>query len=246
MYNLTKYYNTKSIIHDINPLFKIICVLIFTLLVLLSSNIIYLSILFVYLFIVIYISNVPIRLYLKNLKYMLPMIIFIFIINLILSNLNSTIILVLKLILFVLYSQIILYTTKSNDITYGLEELLSPLKKFKINSSVIALTISLALKFIPNIFKESEKVLKSQVSRGLNFSGNLSEKCDKLVSVIIPIFTLSLKRSVDISYVLDMRLYRVGQNKTKYKLRRITSKDEISLILHIILILIFLIFEVNL
>ena len=246
MYNfkLNKYYNTESIIHNINPLIKIICVLIFTFLCLLSNNLIFLILLLFLLILIIYVSNVPMNLYINNLKFILPMMVFIFIINLIFSNIYSTLLSIIKLILFILYSQILLYTTKPNDITYGLEALLSPLKIFNINTSSIALTISLALRFIPTIFIEADKVIKSQISRGLNLNGNISEKCDKIISVIFPIFDLSLKRGEDISNVLEMRLYKVDGKRTKYKNSSIREIDVFSLLIHVILIFIFIVLEV--
>ena len=246
MYNfkLNKYYNTESIIHNINPLIKIICVLIFTFLCLLSNNLLFLILLLFLLILIIYVSNVPMNLYINNLKFILPMMVFKFIINLIFSNIYSTLLSIIKLILFILYSQILLYTTKPNDITYGLENLLSPLNVFNINASSIALTISLALRFIPTIFIESDKVIKSQISWGLNLSGNISEKCDKIISVIFPIFDLSLKRGEDISNVLEMRLYKIDGKKTKYKNNSVSGIDAFSLLIHVVLILIFIVLEV--
>jgi len=246
MYNfkLNKYYNTESIIHNINPLIKIICILIFTFLCLLSNNLLFLILLIFLLILIIYVSNVPRNLYINNLKFILPMMVFIFVINLIFSNIYSTFISIIKLVLFILYSQVLLYTTKPNDITYGLEYLLSPLKIFNINASSIALTISLALRFIPTIFIESDKVIKSQISRGLNLSGNIAEKCDKIISVIFPIFDLSLKRGEDISNVLEMRLYKVDGKRTKYKNNSVTIIDALSLLIHIVLILVCIVLEV--
>lgn len=245
MYNLklTKYYNVSSTIHNINPLCKIICILIFTFLSLFSKNILYLIILLLFLVLIMFMSNVPLDLYINNLKFLLSMIIFIFIINLIFSNIYSTILSIVKLILLVLYSQVLLYTTKPNDLTYGLEEFLSPLKVFNISVSSLALTISLSLRFIPTIFTEADKILKAQISRGLNFNGNLSEKCDKIISVIFPIFNVSLKKALDISYVLDMRLYRVDAKRSKYKSCDITFIDNIALVIHIFLILLYLIWR---
>lgn len=167
------------------------------------------------------------------------MIIFIFLLNLIFMDIYSTTKSIIKLILFILYSQILLYTTKPNDITYALEELLYPLKIFKINSSAIALTISLAIRFIPTIFIESDKVIKSQISRGLSFSGNLREKCDKIISIIFPIFDLSLKRGEDISNVLDIRFYDINNKRTRYKNENINKYDIIYLSIHIILLVIY-------
>ena len=243
-FKLNKYYNTESIIHNINPLIKIIFVLIFTFLCLLSNNLLFLILLLFLLILIIYVSNVPRNLYINNLKFILPMMVFIFIINLIFSNIYMTIISIIKLVLFILYSQVLLYTTKPNDITYGLENLLLPLKVFNINASSIALTISLALRFIPTIFIESDKVIKSQISRGLNLSGNISKKCDKIIAVIFPIFDLSLKRGEAISNVLEMRLYKVEGKRTKYKNNSVTTIDVLSLLIHVVLILIFIVLEV--
>ena len=245
MYNLklTKYYNISSLIHNINPLCKIICILIITFLSLFSKNIMFLIILLLFLVLIMFMSNVPLDLYINNFKFLLPMIIFIFLINLIFSNIYSTILSILKLILLILYSQVLLYTTKPNDLTYGLEKFLSPLKLFNISVSSLALTISLSLRFIPTIFTEADKILKAQISRGLNFNGNLSEKCDKIISVIFPIFNVSLKKSLDISYVLDMRLYRVDEKRSKYKSYDVTFIDNIALAIHIFLILLYLVWR---
>lgn len=240
MYNfkLNKYYNIKSIIHNINPLIKLICLLIFTFLSLTTHNIKLLVILLIFLLINIYLTKVPTKLYLNNLKFMLPMIIFIFIINFIFTNIYSTTESIIKLILFLLYSQILLYTTKPNDITYALEELFAPLKIFKINPNSIALTISLAIRFIPTIFAESNKVIKSQISRGLDFSGNIIQKCDKIISIIFPIFDLSLKRSEEISNTLDIRFYDINKKRTRYKYDQINKKDIIYLLIHILLLVV--------
>jgi len=247
MYNfqMTKYYNNDSIIHDINPVYKIIYILIFTFLVLFSSNILMLLILLFFIICLIYVSNVPYSLYFNNLKFALPIVLFIFIINLIFQvSLNNTIISILKLILFILYSSLILYTTKPNDLTYGLEVFFSPLRVFNIKVSSLALTISLAIRFIPTIFTEASKVLKAQISRGLNFDGSFSERCNKLVSIILPIFSLSLKKSDEISYILDMRLYRVEEKRTKYRKSRGNVVSQNVLFLHILLFILILILEV--
>lgn len=247
MYNLqmTKYYNVESIIHDINPVYKIIYILLFTFLVLFSSNVLSLVVLLLFIVSLIYVSSVPYNLYFNNLKLLFPIVLFIFIINLIfLVSINNTVVSILKLILFVLYSSLILYTTKPNDLTYGLEVFFSPLKLFGVKVSSLALTISLAMRFIPTIFNEASIVLKSQISRGLNFEGTLIDKCNKLISIVLPIFTLSLKRSDEISHVLDMRLYKIDGKRTRYKKKTYNIVDENILVFHILLVIIVLILEV--
>lgn len=245
MYNfqIVKYYNTTSDIHKMNPLCKIICVLIFTLLVILIKNIYLLLLMLIFLFIMIKMSNVPLNLYLKNVKFLIPFILFIIVINLI-FNIGAIITInnILKLVLLVMYTAILTYTTKPNDLTYGLESLFKPLKIFNIPVNELALSVSLAIRFIPIIFKEGEKVLRSQISRGLDFNGSLKDKSNKLVSVLLPIFTLSFKRADDIAEVLDIRLY--NPNYRRYKKNTMTNIDDSILFMHILLIFIYVVVEV--
>lgn len=244
MYNfqIVKYYNTNSDIHNLNPVIKIICVLLFTFTVLLTHNTVFLLFLLIFLFLLMIMSNVPLKLYLKNIKFLVPFILFIFIINLIFnSSMNSTINSIIKLILLIMYASILTYTTKPNDLTYALSIIFKPLKIINVPVNELALSISLAIRFIPNIFIEAEKVLKSQKSRGLNFNGTLKEKCDKLVCVLLPIFLLSFKRADNIAEVLEMRLY---SGNTIYKDYKLTGIDEFILLLHTLIIFLYVMMEV--
>ena len=248
MYNfhINKYYNIDSIIHKLNPLCKIISILIFTFLVLFTNNIILLIILLLFTFILLYISHIPINVYLMGMKGMLFFCIFVFLINLLFGGFLSAFNSIIKLLLFVLYSHLLLYTTKPNDMTLGLRKFLSPLKVIGLDSNSIALTISLAIRFIPTIFKEGYRVYKSQVSRGLNFSGNLPTKCDKLISIVIPVFNLSLKRTDDLSFVLDTKLYNPNKNRTEYNDKGFSILDENYILVHVLLIFICILIEVAL
>ena len=246
MYNfhLTRYYNIDSIMHNLNPLNKIICILLFTIMVLITNNILYLLLLVLFMLILIGMSNVSLKEYLKGYKYLLPFILFIFLIDLLFSNIETSIISILKLILFISYASLILYTTKPNDITYGLSKFLSPLKVLGVDVDSTALTISLAIRFIPTILDEGKRVYKSQISRGLNFDGSIKEKIDKLVSLIIPIFNMSLKKSEVVADTLDTRLYRSNYERTKYKLYNFSFVDENILLFHIFMLLLLIVLRV--
>lgn len=246
MYNFsfTRYYNTNSDMHKMNPVYKIICILIFTLLILLTNNIVLLIIMLLFVLSLMHLSCVPFKLYIKNIKFMVPLIVFIVLINLIFNvRLTTTIVSLLKLLLFIFYSSIFIYTTKPNDLTYGLEKVFLPLKIFNIPVNELSLIISLAIRFIPIIFSVSEKVLKSQISRGLAFNGNIKEKCNKLSSVIFPIFVLSFKKSDRIASSLDLKLYRVNEYRTKYKCYRTSDIDYSVLCMHVLLVFIFIVVE---
>lgn len=247
MYNIKfiKYFNTKSFMHSINPLCKLICLLIFLFITLISKNIPILIIISIFLSVLVLLSNIPIKKYINSLIFLIPFILFIFIINIIFKiDIIFSIISIIKLILFVVYSILIMYTTKPNDLTYGLEKLFTPLKVFNVPVNELALSLSLSIRFIPIVFEQSDKILKSQISRGLDFSGNLREKTNKLISVLFPIFKLSMLRSESIADSLDLRLYNSNRNRTKYKLYNITSCDNVIILMHIILLALYVFIEV--
>jgi energy-coupling factor transport system permease protein len=247
MYNfqITKDYNTNSDIHKMNPLYKIICALIFTIIVLIVKETVMLLVLLVFVVILTALSNVPYKLYLRNIKFALPLMIFIVLINFIFNiPFSNTLNSILKLFLFIIYSGILIYTTKPNDLTYGLEEFLSPLKKLKIPVNSLALSISLSIRFIPIIFEQGEKILKSQLSRGLDFSGSLRTKANKLISIILPVFTLSLKRSDSIADTLEVKLYKPEMRRTKYREYKTLFVDDNILFMHLLIIFIYVFSEV--
>lgn len=247
MYNfkLIKYYNTKSFIHSINPLCKLICLLIFFFLTLITKNIFILLIMLIFLIILVLLSNIPIKKYFTSLIFLMPFILFIFLINYIFNiNVMLSITSTIKLILFVIYSALIMYTTKPNDLTYGLERLFSPLKSFNVPVNELALSLSLSIRFIPIVFEQSDKILKSQISRGLDFNGSLINKTNKLISVLFPIFKLSMLRSESIADSLDLRLYNPKRNRTKYKLYKMSSYDDGIIFIHIILLALYVFVEV--
>lgn len=236
-FHINKYINENSDIHELNPFTKLFCMLITLIIVIITNNVIKLLIILIFLLFLILLTHIKFKIYLKNLKYIMPFIIFIVIINFFSkTNIDLTIISILKLIITYYYSILIIYTTKPNDITYGLEKILSPLKILKINTSSLALTISLSIRFIPIIFIQADKILKSQKSRGLNFKGNIKEKCEKIISIIFPIFDLSIKRSIDISNSLEIKLYNPLKKRTKYKQDFFTKSDENIILVHIALL----------
>ena len=107
-------------------------------------------------------------------------------------------------------------STMSTDINNGLEWLLSPLKVFKINVSVISMTFALTLRFIPTLLEESKKIMNAQASRGVDFQeGNLSEKIKQIVSLLVPMFVISFRRAEDLSNAMEARGYVIGAPRTR-------------------------------
>lgn len=231
------YYSTNSRIHKMNPLIKIICTFLFVLMVFINNNIKIAILEGVFLILLLLISNVPIKIYLKQVFYLKWIILFLIIVNIILKvDLIITIITILRLIYTILYTSILTFTTTTFDITDGLRKFLSPLKVFKVPVNKMAFMVSLALRFISTITNQGYKIMKSQASRGLDYNNsNLKLKIISIKSLVIPIFNKSIKMADALAETLSLRLYDI--NKTNYNNHKIKLYDIFILIVHISVLL---------
>lgn len=124
--------------------------------------------------------------------------------------------LVLRVFAIILASTTLTLTTKPTDLTNAIEWILSPLEKIKIKTSIFAMMISIALRFIPTLFNETNKILKAQASRGVDFNeGKLSEQIRQIVSLLVPMFVISIKRAEDLADAMEARGYVPGEKRTK-------------------------------
>jgi energy-coupling factor transport system permease protein len=122
-------------------------------------------------------------------------------------------------------------TTKPLDLTLGLESLLGPLKKVGFPTHIVAMMISIALRFIPTLLEETERIMKAQASRGVEFSeGTIKEKILAIVSLIIPLFISSFQRAEDLANAMESRNYNPEAPRTRYKQLKWRSTDTISLV----------------
>lgn len=143
----------------------------------------------------------------------------------------------LRIFLVIMLSTTLTLTTKPTDLTSAIEWLLHPLTLIKINVSIFAMIISLALRFIPTLFNETQKILKAQASRGVDFKeGNLKSQVVQIVSLLIPMFVISFKRAADLADAMEARGYIPGAKRSKLNIMKFTLKDLItSLIVLLIL-----------
>ncbi|MFI3307057.1 MAG: energy-coupling factor transporter transmembrane protein EcfT [Mycoplasmatota bacterium] len=211
-----KYYYTNSFLHNLNPVLKII---IFCILFILSfiSNL-YMNIpVFIIIFIIILLSKINIKNYIKTILSLKFLILSLLIINIFFEmELLEIINIILKLINIVNISSILLYTTTINDITIGLNYLLKPLKKIKININELIFTTTLAIRFIPNIIEQTNKILKSQASRGVDYNNsNVKEKITIINSLFIPSFYMSIKKANNLADAMEVRQYDLENIKIK-------------------------------
>ena len=138
----------------------------------------------------------------------------------------------LRILLVIMLSTVMTLTTKPTDLTNAIEWLLHPLTFIKLNVSIFAMMISLALRFIPTLFNEANKILKSQASRGADFKeGHLKDQIFQMVALLIPMFVVSYKRAEDLADAMEARGYIPGERRTKLNILRFKFSDYLTFIL---------------
>ncbi len=232
-----RYYPVNSQIHQMNPLAKILCILLFVVMIFFSYDIKINIIISVLLILMLLNTKVPMKIYIKTIFSIKWLLLFVLIINLILTtDLKVTVITALRLIYIVLYTSVLTLTTPPTEITYGLEKLFSPLRFIGIPVNKMALSISLALRFIPTIIDQGNKIIKSQASRGIDYyNSNLQGKILAIKSLIIPIFVLSIKKADDLSDAMEVRLYNINDKRNNFRQNRWGLYDTFLVLMHLAL-----------
>ena len=233
-----RYIYKNSLIHKINPLFKIISmiiILVFSIIFNLLQNTILLGLTIL----LIYLTKIDIKTYLKNIhgfRYFIIGILFIYIISKvsILVILNN----IIKIIINILITSTLLYTTTLKELNYGLYKLFYPLKYIKIDPVKMSIVITLSIKFISLVFEETDTIFKAFKNRGLKFDGSIKLRVKKIKMFISTLFYLLLKKSENISNNLTIRNCDLEKlvNKKKLKITHLDTLFLINVILVIIII----------
>lgn len=234
-----KYYPIRSRVHLMNPLSKIICTMTFVLMTLFANSMLMNAMLFILVILMIFNSHIPFKYFFKTIKSLRYIILFIIIISMIFNIYFETLLIMIsRLILLVLYTSILTLTTPPTEITYGLEKFLSPFKIFRFPVNRMALTISIALRFIPTIIDEGDKILKSQACRGIDFNtSNIKDKLVAIKSLIIPMFVLTIKRADELAEAMEVRLFSIHKKRTNFRQNSWGFYDTYLVSIHIVLMI---------
>lgn len=242
------YLPLNSVIHRLNPLAKIIALIILLVGVFIINNLyVYLGSM-VFILILIKIAKLSVGRLLKQVKILYFMFIFLFIINILMLRtgevvftifsfkvysgaLYQTAIIFFRLTSMVFLSSILTMCTKPLDLTLGIEQLLSPAKKLGFPAHEVAMMISIALRFIPTLVEETNKIMIAQTSRGVDFQANkLSVKIKAVISLLIPLFVASFKRAEELANAMEARGYNPSAKRTRFVSYRWRYRDNIAMI----------------
>ena len=134
-----------------------------------------------------------------------------------------------RLIYLILGSSLMTFTTTPNALTDGIEKLLWPLRKIKLPVHEIAMMMSIALRFIPILLEETDKIMKAQIARGADLeSGNIIQKAKAMIPILVPLFVSAFRRATDLAMAMEARCYRGGEGRTKMKPLVYQKKDYIA------------------
>lgn len=243
-----RYYPITSPIHRMNPLSKILCTVIFVILMLLSNDLFFIGLITGFVFLILLMTKVPLKIYWQALKHLRLLIIFIIIINLIFSvNWKTIIVLVMRLVLIVLYTSVLTLTTPPTELTYGLEKFFTPLRLIGIPVNKMALSLSLAIRFIPTIIDQANKIMKAQTCRGIDYTNSkLKDKLIGLQSLLIPMIIHSLKKADTLAMSMELRLYNINKKRTNFRMNKWGLFDTYMFFVHASILILLIIREVML
>lgn len=242
---LGQYYPEQSVVHRLDARTKILGTLLYIIEIFLVNSFAGFGLVILALGILIDISRVPVRFIFKGLKAVVFIILLTFVLNLFMfdgtvlwhwkfltityEGLYRSCFMALRLILLIIGTSMLTLTTKPMELTDGLEKLLKPFKRFGLPSHEIALMMSIALRFIPTLLEETDKIMKAQQARGADFeSGNLIQRVKNMIPILIPLFVGSFRIAQDLALAMEARCYHGGVGRTRMKEIVFSRRDGVA------------------
>lgn len=229
-----QYYQTDSALHRLDPRVKLVGTIIYIISLFLYKEAAPFVLALVFLATMIKVSRVPFKYMVRGLKAVVVLLLITAAFNMFLTQgeplvtiwkltitkegLISAIFIALRLIFLIIGSSIMTLTTTPNQLTDGLEKLLGPLNKIRVPIHEISMMMSIALRFIPILLEETDKIMKAQMARGADFdSGNMIKKIKAMVPLLVPLFVSAFRRANDLAMAMEARCYQGGEGRTKMK-----------------------------
>ena len=244
-----QYYATDSVIHRLDPRVKVVGTLAYLISLFCFNKFGGYIIAALFFAILVKISHVPFKFMVKGLKPIMFMLIFTAALNLFwtpgevvlvkawvftitLEGVKRSIFMALRLTFLIIGSSLMTLTTTPNQLTDALEKLLKPLNKIKVPVHEIAMMMSIALRFIPILLEETDKIMKAQIARGADFeNGNLIQKAKNMVPLLVPLFISAFRRANDLAMAMEARCYHGGDHRTQMKPLHYEKRDYIAFVI---------------
>ena len=242
-----QYFPGFSPVHKMDPRMKIILVFVYIVVLFMSKNLMAVSVGVFFVFLCYIISKIPLNMIAKSLKPIIPIVIFTSILNMFFvetgdlvfkwgfihiytGGIMMSILMSIRIICLIAGTGLLTYTTSPIALTDAIERLLSPLKKVKVPVHEIAMMMTIALRFIPTLIEETEKIMSAQKARGADIeSGGIIDRAKALIPILIPLFVSSFRRADELALAMECRCYRGGEGRTRMKILKCGAVDYIGL-----------------
>ena len=234
-----QYFPGNSLIHRLDPRFKIVITLIYILMLFTGSNVVCLAVGAVYTLVAIYLSRIPLKMFWKSVKPLLPFLLITALLNILLvdsgdvvfkwkflkistGGINISVFMIIRIVLLIMGSSLLTYTTSPITLTDAIERLLSPLKLLRFPVHELAMMMSIALRFVPTLIEETDKIMSAQKARGKN-----------MISILVPLFISSFRRADELATAMECRCYNGGEGRTRLRQLKAAPRDVVALIITI-------------
>lgn len=246
-----QYYPTESFVHRMDPRAKILLIILYITAIFCAVTYFSFALVAFVLIVTIAVSGVPFRSVLKSVKPILFIIIFTAVLNLLFPRdgnvlvefwiiritdaaVSFTVMMVLRLVLLVMGTSLLTFTTTPVALTDGIEALLKPLKLVRFPVHELALIMSIALRFIPTLMDETDRIIRAQKARGADFeSGNLFRRAKAMLPILIPLLISAFRRADELSDAMESRCYAGAKGRTKFKRLRFGWRDLIGALVYV-------------
>ncbi len=241
---LGQFFPGDSVIHRMDSRFKIILEVIYVVMLFIASNFYGLAIAGVFMLAAFMISGIKLKMMAKSLKPILPIVIFTAVLNILFikgdgeplvqlwavtiyaEGLETSAFMIIRIVFLIVGMSLLTYTTSPIVLTDAIESLLSPLKKVHFPVHELAMMMTIALRFIPTLIEETDKIMMAQKARGANLdSGGLVKRAKALVPILIPLFISAFKRANELATAMECRCYRGGEGRTRLRKLKATRLD---------------------
>ena len=251
---LGQYFPGNSPVHRLDPRTKLTLLIFYIVALFCASNWVSYGVCFVFLAITIAVSRIPLKSIVRGMKPLVLVLIFTGLLNLMftqgetvlaefwkititLEGVERAAFMMLRILMLISGTFLLTYTTSPISLTDGLESLLSPLKKIYLPVHELAMMMCIALRFIPTLIEETDKIMSAQKARGANFeSGNIFKRIKALVPILVPLFISAFRRADELATAMECRCYQGGEGRTKMKLLRYKRNDYLAFLVGIVLL----------
>ncbi len=242
-----QFFPGNSFIHKMDPRMKLVAVLLYIIMLFVASHPLSLIVGVALLAVMYAVSKIPAAMVLKSLKPVIPIIIFTSVLNVFFisgeplfswwlieitkEGITMAVLMSVRIVCLIAGSSLLTYTTSPIELTDALERLMKPLNKIKVPVHELSMMMTIALRFIPTLIEETDKIISAQKARGADMeTGGLMQRAKALIPILIPLFVSSFRRADELAMAMECRCYRGGEGRTRMKQLHLSPRDFVALV----------------